>query len=420
MITRRELVRALQRRNIAHWIVIERAQELAVVDERRAIRRTENRTRMTLVIHHDVTHGRGSTRMSVTASDGNALALVDQAVDLAVASVGPAWKTIPPAAPAQVQLLDGELGKDLGEAAAAIVRGLKRSDGIGVLASASVMREQVTIQAKSGFNDDWLASEFRVEALITAGDRSLELMRETRRQADLGLEPAITAAAADLRELAGAGPPLAGRCNLVLSTEALLHGDGLGVWQVFATQADSVFERQGLARYRLQTPIAPGAEAAAEPLAITSDGAIDFAIRSAPVGDEGDAIRRFPIIERGICVGFGLSMREAALRRLDPNGGVCNLVVAPGTWSGSPSGERTIEVRRLRALSIDPVTGDASLELGLAIDHRDGSAKRFTGGTVRLDLVAALAHARRSSKMVARGAYRGPAAVLIEGSELIV
>jgi hypothetical protein len=191
---------------------------------------------------------------------------------------------------------------------------------------------------------------------------------------------------------------------------------------VFAHQADSAVERQGLTRYRWRSEIFPGAAQVAEPLSIISNGALDFATRSTPVTDDAVAIRQFPIIERGIAVGLGLSPREAALRNTDPNGGVCNLVVVLGTWPAAPSPTtRTIEVRRLHALSIDPYTGDASLDIALGLEHRPGRADPipFTGGTVRLDLIAALSRARRSSQPLRRGAYHGPSSILIDNAELL-
>jgi predicted Zn-dependent protease len=423
VIARRDLVRALLRRSVADWIVLERAQELGVVDDPHDLRRREKRTRTTVIIHHDVPRGRGSARLDLTSStEGDALAVVDEAISLATTTVGPAWKTVPPAAPAQVRVLDPALAElDLIEAATTIARGVRsRAARVTTSAIATVLRERTTVQAKSGFHDEWLASYLRVEALVVAADRSLEIVRDARRLGDLGLQAAVSAAISDLEQLASAGPPIAGRADLIMSADALLHGHGLGVWSVFAAQADSIVERQGLTRYRLGTPIAPGANQVDEPLTITSDGALDFATGSSPVGDDGDAVRRFALIERGVSVGLGLSTREAALRRRDPNGGVRNLVVAPGTWRGKPGTGRTIEIRRLRALSIDAVTGDASLELGLAFEHRDGRSLPFTGGTIRLDLVAALARARRSATTIQRGAYLGPASVLIDGVDLIV
>ena len=126
-------------------------------------------------------------------------------------------------------------------------------------------------------------------------------------------------------------------------------------------------------------------------------------------------MRRFPLVERGIAAGLALSPREAALRGREPNGGVRNLVVAPGTWNGTANGGRVIEIRRLRSLAIDRYTGDASLEIALGLD-RDAP---FTGGSLRIDLIAALATARRSAEPLTRGAYAGPTTIWIDHSDLL-
>ncbi|HMG57579.1 MAG TPA: hypothetical protein VK601_28960, partial [Kofleriaceae bacterium] len=224
------------------------------------------------------------------------------------------------------------------------------------------------------------------------------------------------------------GPDTGGLASYDANPAAALGNPGSsdgpphGLWSIFAHQADATVERQGLTRYRLRAEIARGASQLPEPLSITSNGALDFAQLSVPVTDDAVAIRSFPLLDRGIAVGLGLSPREAALRATAPNGGVRNLVVAPGTWSPAPSPTppRTIEVRRLHAVTIDPYTGDASLDIALALDHRPNRPPTpFTGGTLRLDLIATLARARRSSQLLRRGAYHGPAAVLIDDAELI-
>ena len=128
----------------------------------------------------------------------------------------------------------------------------------------------------------------------------------------------------------------------------------------------------------------------------------------------------FGELERRIAheaAGLGLTPREAALRQRDPNGGVRNLIVAPGSWDErvAPDQLRVIEVRRLRGLEIDPFTGDADLELALAVDRATGAP--FAGGTLRLDLIDVLAKAKRSARTIRRGPYVGPAAVLIDRAE---
>ena len=420
MITRRSLVSALNARRVAEWIVVERSQEIAIADEARSLRRLDQGTRFTVLVHHDVTRGRGTARIELASLHGEARDVIDQTIDLAEAAIGPSWHSTPPAAPAKVALLDPKLEKaDLADVANKLLEALPRPPGATVIASIELLRELVTVNASSGFHTAWIASSLRAAALLAVGNRSLEITREARKLDDLLLGPALADGARDLTLLATATSPTPGRCAIVLQSDALLHGGGLGVWSVFADHASAEIERQGLTRYRLGSPIAPGVDQLPEPLTVTSDGAIDFAVRSAPVGDEGDAVRRFALMERGISVGVGMSMREAARRRVDPNGGVRNLVIKIGTWSGALPDRRTLEIRRLRSLSIDPYTGDASLEISLAIDRDGSNEQAITGGTIRLDLVGALARAHRSASEIRRGPYIGPDAVLIDEADLL-
>ena len=412
MIDRRDLARALDRRGAADWVVIDRDQELAIVDEASGLRRVERRSRWQLTAHVDTANGRGSAHVTFDASEGNAEAIAKQAIDQARATIGPAWASTPMAAPAKVALIDDT--RDAIAIADALVHAAKRPPGATVTARASCLHEHVTAMARAGFQTTWSAALLRVDALVAAGERSLRVAREARRAKDLELDAALAAAAHDAEALAAAGEAAPGACSVVLSDEAMLDG-GLGVWQAFAFQADALVERQGLARYRERMPVAAGADQIAEPLSIASDGALDFGVRSAPLGDEGDAVRRFALVERGIAAGLGLSPREAALRHRDPNGGVRNLVVAGGTWMGEPGAGRVVEVRRLRELAIDRYTGDARLEIALALD----GGRAIAGGTLRLDLIDALAHARRAAARLRRGPYDGPSAVFIDRAELV-
>jgi hypothetical protein len=459
MITQQDLVQHLGRRAPGAWSVVERVQDLAFAADHPARQRRDHRTRLTLIVHQDVPRGRGTARLDVDPFDGSAADLVDHAIALALAAVGPAWTSAPPAAPAKVDLVDPSLvERELGAVALGALARLRRPDRVAISAAVEVLREKLTVISGSGLHATWLATALRGDALLATADHSLTLSRHARRGDDFDLDAAIADAAADLALLADAGPPVAGPCALWLGPEALLpdparfRGDdgGLaaaidpaaaaaasddtapdrpaasphhhGLWTLFAQQADSAVERRGLTRYRLHADIARGASQLAEPLSITSDGALDFATLSAPITDDAVAIRSFPLIDRGVAVGLGLSPREAALRATDPNGGVRNLVIPSGTWSPAPSPTtRTIEVRRLHAVTLDAYTGDASLDIALALDHRPGrpAPTPFTGGTLRLDLIAALARARRSSQLLRRGAYHGPAAVLIDDVELI-
>ena len=418
MISRRDIVHALEHRDLADWVVVERDQEIAVVD---GSQRLEHRMRWQLSVHADTPAGRGTARVVIDANDGDPDQLVDEAARLARLSVGPAWTTIPQAAPARVELADPALSIGTAvDAAIALAKLLDRraESNVTLETRITLLRERVAMQCRTGFHAEWKATLARVETLVIATGHSLEIIREARRAEGLELVAAIDEAIADLRLLASAGALLPGPCALILSGDALLH-HGLGVWDAFTSQADAVVARQGLTRYHEREVIAAGSDQVAEPLSITSNGALAFGVRSAPVGDDGDAVRTFPLVDHGIAAGLGLDPREAALLHRDPNGGVRNLRVSLGTWDEktTSAGVRVIDVRRLRGLEIDPYTGDGDLELSLAIDRATG--KPFTGGTVRLDLIDVLARARRSARSLRRGPYQGPAAVLIEHAELL-
>jgi predicted Zn-dependent protease len=418
VIDRRALTRALATGDLADWVVIERDQELAVVDEDGGVRE-EHRTRWQVTVHADTPEGRGSTRVEIDASEGDPEQVVREAIARARVSVGPAWATTPQAAPARVELADPAFG-NVRTAAVALLRLVPTRPAAKLATGASVLRERVAVQSRQGVHADWLATLARVDALVILDDHGLEISREARRAEALELTGAVDDALADLRLLATATAAVPGPCAIVLAPDALLHG-GLGVWNAFVTQADPVVARQGLTRYHERMPIVEGADQLAEPLSVTSNGALPYGVLSAPIGDDGDAVREFQLIEDGVAAGLGLTPREGALRHRDPNGGVRNLVVAVGSWDAAardPAGPmRVLEVRRLRGLEIDPYTGEADLEIGLAIDRTTGAA--FTGGTMRLDLIDALARARRSVRRIRRGPYDGPAAVRIERATLL-
>ncbi|HSD90037.1 MAG TPA: metallopeptidase TldD-related protein [Kofleriaceae bacterium] len=420
VIDRKRLLRALDRRDIADWVLVQRDQEIGIASDEPALHRTERRVTWHVTVHHDAPQGRGSAHVMIDATNGIAEDIVEQALALARSSIGPAWSSSPPAAPAHVAIADKKLaGRDVVEIATSVAHGIAKPADASVVTTARMLRELVNVASRAGLKREWPATALRVDALVRTSALSLSITREARQLADLDLDDAVRTAADNLVLLAAAGAPVAGPCGLVLRPEAMLHG-GLGVWQTFVPQADAVVERQGLTRYRERAPIAPGSQQVREPLTISSDGAIDYGIQSAPLGDEGDAVRAFSIVDEGIAVGLGLGPREAALRKRDPNGGVRNLVVRPGSWNGTvdASAGRVIEILRLRSMTIDPYTGDASLEIALGIDHPNRTA--FAGGSIHIDLIAALARARRSSTQLSRGAYRGPDAVWLDRADLIV
>lgn len=419
MIDRRSLAKALGKQAAIDWVLVERDQDLAI--DQGGDRREEHRTRWQLTIHADTTAGRGSTTVTVDATEGDPDRIVEQAAQLARLSVGPAWASVPQAAPARVELEDPALAdvhEGIAKLRAAVPRRPVSAGPVTIHSTLALLREHVTVQTKPGFQTEWNATLARVELMIATAEHSLAVTRDARRLADLELAAAVDGAIEDLKLIANATAPPLGPCGLMFTADAALHGE-YGLWQAFVDQADATVGRQGLTRYHEGSPIAPGADRIAEPLDVTSNGALAFGTRSAPVGDAGDAVRGFALVASGIAGSPGLSPREAALAHREPNGGVRNLIINSGSWSGQPpeTSGRILEIRRLRALEIDPYTGDADVEVGLAVDRSTGSP--FAGGTLRLDLIASLARARRSKTRIRRGAYEGPSVIFIDRATLI-
>ncbi|MGE5185116.1 MAG: hypothetical protein ACM31C_23770, partial [Acidobacteriota bacterium] len=154
MIDRRAVAHALERRGVADWVVIDRDQELAIIDEAApGLRRVEHRTRWQLTVHVDTATGRGSAHVTFDVAEASADAIVDQAIKLARATLGPAWASTPPAAPAKVALIDDS--REPIAIADALLHGAKRPAGATVTARASCLHERVTAIARAGFRTTW-------------------------------------------------------------------------------------------------------------------------------------------------------------------------------------------------------------------------------------------------------------------------
>lgn len=408
------------------WSVIERVIRRGTARPGAGYHRIDDEVRIDLVMHHDVGRGRGTGEVELTGDhDDDPVVLIAEAESRALAMVGPAWTTPPPAAPAKVDLADPALD-DITAATAATALG-----GLPAGTDAEAIVERVAVRIATGgvsgreLAARWTETRVRVRALIERDGRSLELVAEARRIADLGLDVRVGRALAELSDRATATAPAPGTYTVVLRAAAHAH-DGYGIWGALVAQADGALVRQGLSRYKLGDEIAPRAALADEPLDVHSDGTVPFGIRSAPAGDRGEPVRRFAVVERGVARGLALDQREAALAHREPNGGIRNLVIGTGATSLAdliaPAGTATIvDVDRLAWLDLDPRTGLAVARIA-AGGLRTVAAGRtpISGGTLRFDAIAAVAAARRSRDQVTEGAVAGPAAIRLDGIQLTV
>lgn len=382
---RAALLAALRaRRDLADW-------SMRVVTTQRAWRRlgelagrgTATGATLTVTLHRDGPAGRGTASFTVAAG-ADARPLLAQAVARADAALGPSWASQAPAAPARVDTSDPEVAADPVAAVDALIAALTTAAAPAALTTADVTAEvaDVELVTRRAQRAAWRETAVTVAATLADG-AAIDV--RARRAAELDLAGALTRA----RTTPPAAPLAPGRYPVVLTAAALLHGDR-GLLAAFVAQADPRLERQGLVRYRPGQAIGAGAT-----LTLTSDGTLPFGWYSAPLGARGEAVRRFPLVNRGVAVGLGLDDREAALRGELPNGGVRGLVIPPGDAEDDELRADALMIDALDWLEVEPTTGW----------FRAG----FGGGTLRGDAIDLLGRARTSRSVWSTPTYRGPA-----------
>lgn len=430
-IDRDSLLRAIGARKLADWVLTERKAERLTIGSAASgeLWRSDRSDHLRVLVRRDLPSGRGTGVIEVQEQVGDAPSLISRAVALAEAAVEPAWDSPPPAAPARVALLDELAAQTLEPAAAALRSALFSAAAAAGLTverwHGQISRDDLLLSSAQGFDVTWQRSGYRITATLSAkspsGAQLVSLRASARRLAELDLVAALaalaTGAAAEARALARSSEPQVPDAPVILELgpEAMLGDEGAasGVWGAFVALAEVRAARRGLLRgLRDLHEAAPlhTAQGAPSSLIVWSDGALPYGLRSAPVGEEGEAVRRFRLFADGVAGEPGMGPREAARRGGAPNGGVRNLVInagEPAAPVAPGSSTPILHVHRLRLLHIDPNSGHGELELGLAVDRERGVVLR--GGCVALDLVQALATAERAPERIRRGDYHGPA-----------
>lgn len=402
-LTAASLRRVIGERRLGDWVITDRDRRTWVCARRGAARRwrQEERAEVQVLVRRDSPDGRGTGVALARDRRGDPRTLIGLAVARAEAAIGVPWSTPPPAAIAKVALFDESLP---GESApeAMLAEALARAGAAGAELSAGTVclhHDELTLVSAQGFSLSWRESTLELSAELTRGERTARVQRSARRAAELGLAEAIAHAARRCAPAPKPAPVPTGPVHLELTAEAMLGADELGVWRALTAQCDAAAARRGLTRHQSGDVLG----LAEVPLEVWSDGVLPFGLESAPVGAEGEAVRRFPLVVAGKLAELGLGPMEAALRRRAPNGGVRNLEVAAG--AGEARRAPTLVVHELAHLAIDPLTGAAEGELGYAVDDEGRVLER---GAFSLDLVHALATAERARERVRRSGYWGP------------
>lgn len=396
------VVRALRSRD-GDWLVRAERREHATVALGRDDRATARAAWIEVHAYDDGARGRG-LGVARGPLDSPAALLIDEALGRARLAPGAPWQSPAAAGPARVELaapalLVGDVAAPAAELAAAF-------GGAELGGEVGVARTATALASSAGQRLGWRAT--LVDVALAQG-----AARWTARRRALSVGDARAWLAARRDEAAARAQATAltpGAYEVVLAAAAMASDDDLGLWQLLAAQADGAMARAGLVMYSVGSELCAGAADVAAPLDVVSDGARRLGLTSAPVGDSGEAVRRFALVQGGRAAGLGLDAREAQLRGVEPNGGVRELVVNAGGAAAAALGTSGLAPRlhvvAARWLEIDAGSGQV---VGLIELARLGE-RWVTGGVLRGDGLAWLARATRSRELGSVGSVHGPVA----------
>jgi len=207
----------------------------------------------------------------------------------------------------------------------------------------------------------------------------------------------LTCAAQEARPWVPSGPFL-----------ILLRGQALaGVMDFLMNQLGAEALAAGTSTLRVHAPL--WETPAAEPLTVTSLGQLYNSPEQGGFDDEGIVLHHHSLVKDGTVRGFWSTQSTAHWLGLPLTGRPRNFSVSPGTrtWKDL-SGERILEVHRLRWAQSEAATGDFWAEVGLADLHENGHRSPVFGFTLKGNWREVLTNAQFSSDVGTWEHYEGP------------
>lgn len=146
-----------------------------------------------------------------------------------------------------------------------------------------------------------------------------------------------------------------------------------------------------------------------DPLTVTALAELYNSPKPGGFDDEGVVLKSHTLVSDGLVKGFWSTQATAHWLGLPLTGRPRNYSVSPGTqtWKAL-SGQRILEIHRLRWAQIDQATGTFSAEVGLADLHEGGTRTPVFGFTVEGNLRTILTNALFSSDVGTWEHYEGP------------
>lgn len=154
-----------------------------------------------------------------------------------------------------------------------------------------------------------------------------------------------------------------------------------------------------------------------EPLTITALADLYNSPEPGGFDDEGVVLQPRTLVKDGKVRAFWTTQATAHWLGLPLTGRPRNFSVSPGsaTWA-SLSGQRVLEVHRLRWAQVDPATGEFAVEVGLADWHEEGRRRPVFGFSAQGNLRDVLTNALFSSEVASWEHLEGPEFLVVPSS----
>lgn len=367
--------------------------------------------------------GRGHSHFFVPP-DAQTRTLIKQSASRALGALGPSWRLEPPSAPARLELQDQAWADDLEKSLDQLTEEFhKQLPKTLTLLQGSIEVELVDARSilSNGFDNHFGSTRARISARLQAQKGAPVLMEiDVRRRKDLRLQKSFARAERSSLERASQIANVAGECDLLLMSTAYWPQaeSDFGIWNPLAKQCSAALAAEGMAKYRVGQAILPN-PAQADPLTIRSDGTRNFGLRSAPFDSDGQAVRRFSIVDKGRAAGQSVNYREAARQEINANGGVRDLIVESGKVAlaelKTPGERPLLVVHRLSDLHAEARGGLLLRVDSSEIRERDPAGatqiKATGGGVLCGNLYTWLQDARFSRERQNLHWFEGPKAI---------
>lgn len=154
----------------------------------------------------------------------------------------------------------------------------------------------------------------------------------------------------------------------------------------------------------------------ADRISLRAEPVLKHSTKGAPYDDEGIALKKLYIIEKGIVKNLWGSNQASQYIHKPVNGTYSNFVASVGTLTNEELEEENyVEIIQLSGFDIDLITGDFGSEIRLAYLHQKNKEKQIiTGGSVSGNIYDSIETVRFSNEIAQNNNFIGPKRVLLD------